>query len=146
MFQVCSTSKFRVRHYSSKDMVFKYNHLLNLPIDLQFAEILWEKGLLGDATPQTLLDTIVFMNGLYFALRSGSEHRTLRFFPPQIEVVEREGEHPYLQYTEDTSKNHPGGLKGRKVKLKVVRHHANTENPDRCFVRLFKLYTQSVSC
>ena len=50
-------------------------------------EILWGKGLLGDATPQTLLDTIVFMNRLYFALRSGSEHRALRFFPPQIEVV-----------------------------------------------------------
>ena len=111
------------------------------PLTEEQEEILWEKGLLGDATPQTLLDTIVFMNGLYFALRSGSEHRALRFFPPQIEVVEREGEHPYLQYTEDTSKNRPGGLKGRKVKPKVVRHHANTENPDRCFVRLFKLYT-----
>ena len=82
----------------------------------------------------------VFMNGLYFALWSGSEHHALRFVPPQIEVVEREGEHPYLLYTEDTSKNRPGGLKGRRMKPKVVRHHANNENPDRCFVRLFKLY------
>ena len=32
---------------------------------------LWDMGLLGDKTPQTLLDT---MNGLYFALRSGAEH------------------------------------------------------------------------
>ena len=110
------------------------------PLTEQEEEILWEKGLLGDATPQTLLDTIVFMNGLYFALRSGSEHRALRLVPPQIEVSEKKGERPYLLYTEDTSKNRPGGLKGRKMKLKVVRHHANTENPDRCFVRHFKLY------
>ena len=38
------------------------------------------------------------------------------------------------------SKNHPGGLKGRKVKLKVAVHHANLENPDSFFVRLYKLY------
>ena len=63
-------------------------------------KILWEKVLLGDTTPQTLLDTIAFMNGLYFALRSGSEHHALRFFPQQIEVLEREEEHPYLQYTQ----------------------------------------------
>ena len=111
------------------------------PLTEQEEEILWEKGMLGDANPQTLLDTIVFMNGLYFALRSGDEHRALRSVPPQIEVVEREGERPYLLYTEDTSKNRPGGLKGRRVKPKVVRHHANTENPNRCFIRLFKLYT-----
>ncbi len=103
-------------------------------------EILWEKGLLGDSTPRTLLDTVIFMNGLYFALRSGSEHRALRFSPPQITVVERAGERPYLEYREDVSKNRPGGLKGRNIKPKVVRHHSNIENPNRCFVRLFKLY------
>ena len=27
---------------------------------------MWSKGLLGDATPQCLLDTVVFYNGLFF--------------------------------------------------------------------------------
>ncbi len=88
-------------------------------------DTLWEKGLLGDATPQTLLDTMVFCNGLYFALRSGKEHRQLRLRPCQVELVERDGERAYLKYTEDISKNRPGGIKGRKVNPKIVYHHAS---------------------
>ena len=38
------------------------------PLTRRDAEILWEKKLLGDSTPQSLLDTIVFYNGLYFPL------------------------------------------------------------------------------
>ena len=56
--------------------------------------------------------------------------------------MECPGERPYLKYTEDLSKNHPGGLKGRKVAPKVVTHHANLDNPKRCFVRLFQRYRQ----
>ena len=105
-------------------------------------EILWEKGLLGDGTPKSLLNTIIFYNGLYFALRSGKEHRQLRFSSYQIKVIEQPGKRPFLRYTEDTSKNHPGGIKGRKITPKVVDHHANTENTERCFVTLFKKYCE----
>ena len=28
-------------------------------------ELMWNKGLLGDATPQSLLDTVIFYNGLF---------------------------------------------------------------------------------
>ena len=97
-------------------------------------ELLWAKGVLGDETPHTLLGTMVFYNGLYFALRSGQEHRQLRRKPCQIEVVERKGERPYLVYTEDMPKK---GLKGCNTTPKV---HANLEVPKRCFVRLFKKY------
>ena len=102
-------------------------------------ELLWQTGQLGNHSPQTLVDTKVFMNGMYFALRSGGEHRNLRHAPPQIELIEEPGERAYLKYTEDIFKNHPGGLKGRKHNPKVV-HHETTNNPSRCFVRSFKLY------
>ena len=112
------------------------------PITEEEEDLLWEKGLLGDHSPQALLNTIIYMNGLYFALRSGNEHRSLRFSSSQIQAVVREGERPYLLYTEDCSKNHPGGLKGRHFKRKVVKHYANLNNPQRCFVRIFQKYRE----
>lgn len=54
-------------------------------------ELLWSKDLLGDSSPQSLTDTMVVMNGLYFALRSGDEHRQLRSNSCQIQVIERPG-------------------------------------------------------
>ena len=95
-----------------------------------------------EKTPQSLLDTVIFYNGMYFALRSGREHRKIRNSLCQIEIVKKSGERSYLLYHEDTSKNHQGGLKGHKTKPKVVKHHSNTENPKRCFVTLFKKYRQ----
>ena len=94
--------------------------------------------MLGDHSPQALLSTIFFMSGLYFALQSGDEHRCLRLKPPQITIHQgSRQEDSYLHYVEDTSKNHPGGLKGRKVSGKEVKHLKNTVNLSRCFVRLF---------
>ena len=50
------------------------------PLTPKNEELLWEKGLLGESTPQALLDTmILFYNDIYFALRSGDEHRQLHF-------------------------------------------------------------------
>ena len=112
------------------------------PLTESEEEILWQKGYLGDHSPDALVTTMVFMCGLYFALRSGSEHRSLRHKPSQITLFEPPGQRAYLCYVEDVSKNRQGGLKCRKVKPKVVYHHANVDNPERCFVRLYKLYTR----
>ena len=47
---------------------------------------LWDKVLLGDHSPQVLLDTLVYLCGLCFAPRSGQEHRNLQF--TQFKLVE----------------------------------------------------------
>ena len=110
------------------------------PLTEDEEELLWQKGLLGKGSPQALIDTMLFMNGIYFALRSGKEHRQLRADPCQITLHERSSMRPYLEYVEDVSKNRPGGLKGRKIQPKIVQHHNNRSHPERCFVELFKLY------
>jgi hypothetical protein len=101
---------------------------------------LWDKGLLGDHSPQVLLDTLVYLCGLCFALRSGQEHRNLQF--TQFKLVEPTDSPSYLMYTENVSKNNRGGLSQRKVAPKEVTHYANVENPQRCIVRLFKTYRE----
>ena len=106
------------------------------PLSLKDEDELWQQGLLGNQDAQTLVDTIIFMCGLYFALRSGQEHRSLVI--DQIQVIDCE--HPYLIYTENVSKNHSGGLSHRKVQPKVVTHYSNKENPSRCFVNLYREY------
>ena len=87
------------------------------PISIE-EEQLWNSGLLGSG--QAPVDTMLYMYGVYFAFRSDEEHRQLRFNPCQIELVERTGQRSLiLRYTEDVSKNHPGGLKRRKIKPKI---------------------------
>ena len=95
------------------------------PITSEEEEVLWQKGILGSSNPQLLVDTMLYMSRLYFALRSGGEHRQLRFHQSQSQLVEWPGERSYSQYTEDISKNQQGCLNKRKLKLKVVIHYAN---------------------
>lgn len=89
---------------------------------------------------QALVDTILFMCGVYFALWSGQELRALHFHPCQIELLQQRGKRTCLIYTEDISKNNPGGLRGRNNKPITVTHFENLDNPNWCFVNLSKLY------
>ena len=96
------------------------------PITTEEENKLWEQGVLGNSSPQVLLDTMVFLCEMYFALRSAQEHRSLQC--SQIELFEPQQSPPYLVYNENYSKNNTGGIAQRKIKPKTVTHHANT-NP-----------------
>lgn len=111
-------------------------------IGIDKEDYLWKQGVLGESTPRQLVNTLLYMIGIHFALRAGAEHRNLRLgvnsqfaYHYDDQVGKR-----YLQYTEDSSKNNQGGINQRKVKRKCVRAYENTANPQRCLVRLFNKY------
>ena len=103
-------------------------------------ERLWALGLLGDHSPKVLSDTMVFMIGFCFAVRSGEEHRRLCHKPLHIQLVKIPGSTPYLRYKGDISKTNQAGLSHRKVIPKEVIHYTNTQNPIRCLIHLYQQY------
>ena len=66
------------------------------PLTIKEENRLWVQGLLGDHSPQALLDTMIFLCGMSFALRSGQEHRSL-----QLSQFEPNDNTPYLVYHEN---------------------------------------------
>ena len=105
-------------------------------------ELMWNKGILGDKDSQTLIDTVLYLNGLHFALRSGKEHRSLRTDQIRITEPATNEDHYIITYTESVSKTNAGGLKHRFVNPKVVKHidTNSVSNPKRSHALLLKKY------
>ena len=103
-------------------------------------DALWDNGVLGSDTPKTLLHTMVYVNGLNFALRGGIEQRNLRAGPTSQLSVGSNEEGRFLCYRQDVSKTNQGGLQHRNVSPKIVLAFENLENPERCIVRLYEKY------
>ncbi|KAJ8270845.1 hypothetical protein GJAV_G00119940 [Gymnothorax javanicus] len=108
-------------------------------ISVDEEELLWRCGQLGDRNPRVLVNTLLYLNGKHFGLRSGHEHRKLKHKNSQISFKTTPGGQEYLCYREDYSKTVQGGLKHRRVTPKEIEHHPSS-NPARCHVRLFKKY------
>ncbi|XP_021345205.1 uncharacterized protein LOC110445118 [Mizuhopecten yessoensis] len=97
-----------------------------LPISEEEEDVMWSKHVLGDDTPEKLINTMVYLIGLNFALRGGQEHRNLRRGDRSQFCVGENEQGRYLAYTEDISKNNQGGLKHRKVSNKCLKHKQKT--------------------
>ena len=99
-------------------------------------------GILGEHTPQQLLETIVYLVGLHCALWGGEEHKMLRRLGcnSQFELIFDSNGARCLRYREDAySKTNQGGISKRYHEPKVVNIYENT-NRERCLVRLFDKY------
>lgn len=66
----------------------------------EMEKILWDQGLLGDKDPRTLLQTLVYLFGLNFKLRSRDHFRNLQYH--QFVLYMANNGRKYLLYTEVT--------------------------------------------
>ena len=106
------------------------------PITDEEESKLWESGVLGSSNPDALLKSVFFYNGLNFTLRGGEEHRSLSL--SQIKFGEEDNTE-YMEYTENSSKNRPGGNKQLNLENKVVCFYSQPSLGECCHV-LLKLY------
>ena len=85
-------------------------------------QVLWEKGILGEDSPNKLRQTVFFLIGVRFGLRGLKEQYDLRRYPDsQINTVKTDGKDA-LVYREFQSKTRQGGyLTGAKSSKGVLQ-------------------------
>ena len=99
---------------------------------------LWKSKQLGSETPTQIINTLFYYNGLHFAIRGGSEHRSLKIHQFHIEQEPRSLKK--IVYREGKTKTNAGGLKHRKFEPVIKSHYENVDQPERCHVRIFEKY------
>ncbi len=110
------------------------------PITEELEEKLWDSGLLGNKDPQTLLNTVVYMFGVHFALCAVQEHKDLKINGQVQFCYDEKLKIRFLRYSEFQSKNHQGGISSLHDKPKVVTAYQNVQNPKHCIVKIFQEY------
>ena len=110
-------------------------------ISLDIENDMWEKGVLGESTPDKLRETVLFLLGINLGLRAGYKHYSLRHDahdkPSQLSFERSENNKRCLVYREDSvTKTNDGGIASLKKERKVVWIFPNEQNVNRCTVRL----------
>ena len=96
---------------------------------------LWEKGVLGVDTPESLLRAVFYYNGKNFCLRGGKEHRALK-----LSQIVRHHDPVHYLYTENGSKNRSGSFNQLRLENKSVPVYACAEAGVRCHVAILDKY------
>ena len=97
---------------------------------------LWEQGILGDSSPQSLVRSVFYMNGKNFCLRGGKEHRELK-----LSQFIRSKDH--WKYIENGSKAFRGGVSDLRRENKVVRQYPCPAAGPGCHVHLLDVGTSA---
>ena len=114
-------------------------------ISYEHEESLWQKGVLGEDSPDKLRNTVLFLLGINVCLRAVEEHYYLRrdteVSRSQLSFVKNPKGLTCVLYEEDcVTKTHDGGLRDMRRDRKIVWIYPNLGNPSRCPVRLIRKY------
>ncbi len=141
VFRKVLDAEMKVLHACiSEDHAKKVAKAERAAITVEEEKQMWSAGVLGESSPETLLNTLYFYIGKLFGLRA-KEHRILRLH--NFVVTENE-----VSFVENVSKTFHGGLKDLKRNPRNVKHccHADNEKDHKhCIVKLFKKYISMVS-
>ena len=113
------------------------------PISFKMEDQMWKARVLGEDTPDKLVETVLFLIGVNFALRGGEEHKRPRRPGCNLQIVNHVDEDGYecLKFTDDPySKTNQGGLSKPLPDPKVVYCYRNKDE-SRCLYRLYNKYT-----
>ncbi len=129
------------------------NHMINLskkgelwpkrkakPLSVSQEEKMWNDGILGMSNPKQLVETLLYLLGMHFALRAKDEHKALQAGVQLSIHNDSETGEKYLQYKESSSKNYQGGLYDMHWEPKIGWAYENKKNPDRWVVNLYECY------
>ena len=141
MFQKVLDAEMKVLHAcAGEDYAGKAAKAEREAITEEEEKEMWHAGVLGDKSPNTLLNTLYFYIGKLFGL-GASEHPMFRLH--NFVVSENA-----VSFVENVSKTYHGGLKDLKRNATNVKHYCHRDedkehNP--CIVKLFKKYTSMIS-
>ena len=113
-------------------------------ISYEYEETMWQRGILGEDTPDKLRSTVLFLLGINLALRAVDEHYHLRRTMPnkvsQLSFENNSKGVKCLVFREDTcTKTNDGGLGQMRKERKIVWIYPS-KNILRCPVRLVEKY------
>ncbi len=103
---------------------------------------LWDLGLLSEDMPKKLVNTLIYLIGIHFALHGGEEHKQLKVGVwSNINIKYDEDLNlRFLEYKATGVKNNQGRLRDCKRKEKVVVTYENKDKLERCLVCLYEKY------
>ncbi len=107
---------------------------------------MWEKGVLGHNTPETLIHTIWFNNTKLFGLRGNHGNRQMRWGDVKLKTDTNGNEEQYLEWNERLTKTRAGqGSHHRPFAPKIF---PNKQHPDRYPLIMYTLCAskRSVEC
>ena len=110
-------------------------------ISIEEEKKLWDDCILGVDTPDKLVNTLLYVIDLNFALRGGEEHRNLCHGPnSQLKILINSNGKKSLQYIESSSKCNQGGLKDMNKKKKCWKVQESEASEVRCPIYIYEKY------
>ena len=109
------------------------------PITDEEIEILWQRQQFGLHTPDSIINTLWFVNTVHFGLRAADEHRYMCW--GDVTLRKDSNKQEYLMFDERQTKTR-SGANPRDVRTVTPKMWSKPETPDRCPVQVYKKYAE----